>query len=76
MNNGVMVLVTFAETKVTGPPGPVPATTSHEVANKPRAASLHLGECPGVVTEHRHIIPPHPNLLPEGEGTKTFNIPL
>ena len=30
---GAMVLVTFAKTKVTGPPGPVPATTSRETAN-------------------------------------------
>ena len=36
-DNGAMVLVTFAETKVTRPPGRDPATSSRETANKLRA---------------------------------------
>ena len=34
VDSGVMVLVTFAETKVTRPPGRDPANNSRETANK------------------------------------------
>ena len=43
-DSGAMVLVTFAKTKVTGPPGPVPANNYHEVANKLRAKRCNILE--------------------------------